>query len=205
MQYGVLYIVSTPIGNLEDITIRALRILKEVSLIAAEDTRHSLKLLNYYSIKKPLISCWSEKEKKASNQIISRLKEGLDIALITDAGTPGISDPGSYTIKEVIKEGIEVIPIPGATAFVAALSASGLDCDEFRFIGFLPHKKSHRIHKLQTLIDEPMTLVFYEAPHRLVDCLNDMLNILGDRKAVLAKEITKIHEEFIRDNLSSLS
>lgn len=204
MHSGVLYIVSTPIGNLEDITLRALRILQEVSIIAVEDTRHSMKLLNHYSIKKPLISCWSQKEKRASQQIISKLKEGIDIALITDAGTPGISDPGVYTIKEAIKEGINIVPVPGPTAFVTALSISGLNSDEFRFIGFLPAKKSYRIKKLQAVANETITLVFYEAPHRIVDCINDMLIVLGDRKAVIAKEITKIHEEFIRDSLSSL-
>jgi 16S rRNA (cytidine1402-2'-O)-methyltransferase len=204
MSSGILYIVSTPIGNLEDITLRALRVLKTVDAIAAEDTRHSLKLLNHYGISKPLISYWSEKEKIRAEEIIDKLKSGLSIALISDAGTPGISDPGALVIKRAIDEGIVVIPIPGPSAFIAALSVSGLPTDEFVFVGFLPQKQSQRQKKLRELSFWQMTLIFYEAPHRLIESLSDMLEFLGNRKIAVVKEITKIHEEIFRGDIKEV-
>lgn len=201
---GTLYIVSTPIGNLEDITLRALRILKSVDVIAAEDTRHSLKLLNYYNISKPMISYWKEKEKIRSDELIERLKRGESIALITDSGTPGISDPGAIIIKRAIEEGFQPIAIPGPSAFIAALSISGLPTDEFVFIGFLPSKSKQRQDYLKNLYLEPKTLIFYEAPHRILETLNDIRNIFGDRKCVVAKEITKIHEDILRGRISQI-
>jgi 16S rRNA (cytidine1402-2'-O)-methyltransferase len=204
MSLGILYVVSTPIGNLEDITFRAIRVLKEVDIIAAEDTRHSLKLLNHYGISKPLISYWSETEKVRSVDILNKLRSGLSIALISDAGTPGISDPGALLIKKAIEEGIEIISVPGPSAFVAALSISGLSTDEFTFFGFLPQKQTHRQKRLKDIAFEQRTLIFYEAPHRLLDTLKDMLDILGNRKAVVVKEITKIHEETVRGYLEDI-
>jgi len=204
MNSGMLYIVSTPIGNLEDITLRALATLKEVDFIAAEDTRHSLKLLNYYNISKPLISYWSEKEKIRAEQIIERLKAGQSCALISDAGTPGISDPGAVLIRMAIEEGISLIPVPGASALIAALSISGLSTEEFIFLGFLPSKPSERQKKLTELSFETRTIIFYEAPHRIIEALTDILHILGDRKAAVAKEITKLHEDISRGKISEI-
>jgi len=201
MASGKLYIVATPVGNLEDITFRALRILKEVDLIAAEDTRHSLKLLNHYGIAKPLISYWSEKEKIKAEEILGKLHSGLSVALISDAGTPGISDPGAVLIKRAIEEKIDLVPIPGPSAFVSALSVSGLPTEEFTFLGFLPSKGGQRQKRLSELRHETRTLCFYEAPHRLVQALSDMRDILGERRAVLAKEITKLHEEVLRGTI----
>lgn len=204
MSFGHLYIVSTPIGNLEDITLRALRVLKEADIIAAEDTRHSSKLLNHYGIRKPLISYWSEKEKIRTDDIIQKLHAGLSVALISDAGTPGISDPGSVLIKRAIEEGINIVPIPGPSAFVTALSVSGISTEEFAFIGFLPQKAAQRQKKLRELALEMRTLIFYEAPHRILDTLSDMEKVLGARKAVLSKEITKMHEEMLRGTISEI-
>lgn len=195
---GLLYIVSTPIGNLEDITLRALRILKEVDIIAAEDTRHSLKLLNHYGISKPMVSYWKEKEQARSDQIMRKLLSGQSVALISDAGTPGISDPGSILIQKAIEADIQIIPVPGPTAFVSALSLSGLPTDEFTFSGFLPARKTQRCKVLKELGLERRTLIFYEAPHRIVETLTDMEMIFTGRKAAVAKEITKMHEEIIR-------
>lgn len=208
VNFGTLYIVSTPIGNLEDITLRALRVLKEVDVIAAEDTRHSLKLLNHYGIAKPLISYWSEKEKIKTAEIIEKLMSGLSVALISDAGTPGISDPGAVLIKRAIEEGINVVPIPGPSALIAALSVSGLSSKEFVFVGFLPANAVQRQKKLKELSLERRTIIFYEAPHRIFDTLSDMDDILGaethKRKVVLAKEITKMHEEVLRGTTSEI-
>lgn len=204
MSQGVLYIVSTPIGNLEDITIRALRILKEVDIIAAEDTRHSLKLLNHYGIKKRLISCWSKTQKRVSNEILDGLKSGLDVALITDAGTPCISDPGFYIVSETIKNGIKVVPIPGCSALISALSVGGIETNEFTFIGFLPNRQSERKKKLEELSQEKRPILFYEAPHRLMETLQDIKTTFGDRHIVVAKEMTKIHEEFMRGKVSDV-
>ncbi len=201
---GTLYIVSTPIGNLEDITLRALRILKEVDVVAAEDTRHSSKLLYHYGISKPLISYWGEKEKVKSTEILERLHSGQSVALISDAGTPGISDPGALLIKKALEEALSVVSIPGASALIAALSISGLSTEEFTFIGFLPAKKGQRQKVLKDLSLEPRTLVFYEAPHRILETLSDMREIFGERKAAVVKEISKIYEEVLRGSISEI-
>ena len=201
---GKLYLVATPIGNLEDITLRAIRVLKEVDLIAAEDTRNSLKLLNHYEIKKPLISYHRHNEELRVDNLIEKLKQGENIAVISDAGTPGISDPGEVIAKEAIKEGIEVIPIPGACAAINALIASGLDTTEFTFLGFLPLNKKLRKEKLNELKSETKTCIIYEAPHKLKNTLQDLKDILEDRQVVLAREITKIHEEFIRGHIEDI-
>jgi 16S rRNA (cytidine1402-2'-O)-methyltransferase len=190
---GTLYIVSTPIGNLEDITLRALKVLKEVDVIAAEDTRHSSKILTHYGISKPLISYWGEKEKVKSTEILERLHSGQSVALVSDAGTPGISDPGAVLIKRAIEEGLSVVSIPGASALIAALSISGLSTEEFTFMGFLPARKSQRQKILKELSLEPRTLVFYEAPHRILETMSDMKEIFGERKAAVVKQISKIY------------
>ena len=201
---GKLYLVATPIGNLEDITLRALRILKEVDLIAAEDTRHTLGLLNHFEISKPLISYYKQNEKSKSEILINKLLDGQNIALVSDAGTPGISDPGEEIVKNAIENGIEIIPIPGACAFVNALIASGLSSKEFCFIGFLSAIKKDKKEKLEEIKYETRTLILYEAPHKLKATLEAVYEILGDRKIVLARELTKIHEEFIRDSVSNI-
>ncbi len=199
-----LYLVATPIGNLDDITLRAIKILNEVDLIAAEDTRHTLKLLNHLEIKKPLISYYKQTEKMKSDILIQKLKEGKDIAIVSDAGTPGISDPGEEMVKNAIENNIQVIPIPGACAAINAIISSGLDTTEFHFIGFLPVNKREKKEKLEKIKKINSTLIFYEAPHKLINTLETMKEILGDRKIVLAREITKIHEEFIRGNISEI-
>jgi 16S rRNA (cytidine1402-2'-O)-methyltransferase len=199
---GILYIVSTPIGNLEDITLRALRVLKEVDAIAAEDTRHSLKLLNHYNISKPLVSYWGEKEKVKAEETLLMLNSGKTVALITDAGTPGISDPGNILIRKAIEEGIRVIPIPGPTAVIAALSISGFSTDAFIFRGFLPVKVSQRLKELKGLSLDPRTIVLYEAPHRLLETLADIREAFDDRRVVVIKEITKFYEEAFRGTAS---
>ena len=201
---GKLYLVATPIGNLEDITFRALKVLKEVDLIAAEDTRHTLGLLNHFEISKPLISYYKEIEKQKSSVLIEKLLNGENIAVVSDAGTPGISDPGEEIVKQAIENGIEVIPIPGAVAFVNALIGSGLNTREFKFVGFLSANNKDRKDKLQEVKYETGTLIFYEAPHKLIQSLNTMYEMLGNRKVVLARELTKIHEEFIREDLETL-
>ena len=201
---GKLYLVATPIGNLEDITVRAIKILKEVDLIAAEDTRHTLKLLNYLEIKKPLISYYKQTEKIKSEILINKLLDGKNIAVVSDAGTPGISDPGAEIVKHAIENNIEVIPIPGACAAINALIASGLDTNEFYFIGFLPVNKKEKKEKLEKIKKINSTLIFYEAPHKLINTLENIKEVLGDRKIVLARELTKIHEEFIRGNISKI-
>ncbi len=202
---AVLYVVSTPIGNLEDITLRAIRTLKEADLIAAEDTRHSLKLLSHFGISKPMISYWSGREKARAEEVMSALREGRSVALISDAGTPGINDPGAVLITEAIKAGIEVVAIPGPSAFLAALSISGLDTGEFTYIGFLPAKPGQRKKALERLAREPRTMVFYEAPHRIIDTLIDMEEAFGKtRQASLAREITKLHEEVLRGDIANI-
>ncbi|MCX7792844.1 MAG: 16S rRNA (cytidine(1402)-2'-O)-methyltransferase [Thermodesulfovibrionales bacterium] len=202
---GVLYIVATPIGNLEDITLRALRVLKDVDFIAAEDTRHSLKLLNHYDIEKPLLSYWSEREKVRSDEIINLLKQGRSVALISDAGTPGISDPGAVLIGRAIDEGLTVVPVPGASALIAALSISGLPTEEFTFCGFLPPRRAERIRKLELLKFERRTLVFYEAPHRLLETVEDFLEVFGgERRVAIFKELTKIHEQVFRGSIQEV-
>ena len=198
---GKLYLVATPIGNLEDITLRALKILKEVDVIAAEDTRNTLKLLNHYNISKPLISYHRHNEEIKKDFLIEKLKNEENIALVTDAGTPGISDPGEIIVREAINNNIEIIPIPGACAAINALICSGINTKEFTFIGFLPLNKKLRKEKLEEIKNETRTLIIYEAPHKLKDTLEDLKIILNERNVVLAREITKIHEEFIRGNI----
>lgn len=195
---GILYLVATPIGNLEDITFRAINILKEVDLIAAEDTRHTLKLLNHYEISKPLISYHRHNEEIKVDGLIEKLKEGQNIAVVSDAGTPAICDPGEVIVKEALKENIKVVPIPGACAFVNALVASGLGTKEFVFYGFLSINKKLRKEKLEQIEKENKTIILYEAPHKLKNTLEDLKEILEDRKIVIARELTKIHEEFIK-------
>lgn len=201
---GKLFVVATPIGNLDDITYRAVKVLSEVELIAAEDTRHTLKLLNHLNISKPLISYYKENERVRVGKIIETIKEGKNVAIVSDAGTPGISDPGQVLIKQAILEGIDVIPIPGACAAISSLICSGFDTSEFVFIGFLSAKKGEKINKLEELKNEVRTLIFYEAPHKIKDTLECMLDVLGDRNISIGREITKIHEEFIRGRISEV-
>ena len=201
---GKLFLVATPIGNLDDITLRALKVLKEVDLIAAEDTRHTLGLLNHFEISKPLISYYRETEKKKSPILIEKLIEGKNIAIVSDAGTPGISDPGEEIIKQAILKNIEIIPIPGCVAFVNALICSGFDTKEFEFIGFLSSNNKEKKDKLEEIKFDTRTIIFYEAPHKMKSTLETMLEILGDREIVLARELTKIHEEFIRGKISTI-
>ena len=201
---GTLYIVATPIGNLEDITLRALRILKEVDIIAAEDTRHTLQLLNHFKISKPLISYYKQIEEERSSAILEKLESGQNVALVSDAGTPGISDPGEVIIKKAIERKINVVPVPGACAAINALICSGIKTDEFCFMGFLPANITEKKRKLEANKDEVKTLIFYEAPHKLIKTLEVMQEILGDRKISLCKELTKIHENFERDRISSI-
>ncbi len=201
---GILYIVATPIGNLEDITLRAINILKEVDLIAAEDTRHTLKLLNHLEISKPLISYHRHNEDIKTDILLKELKQGKQIALVSDAGTPGICDPGEEVIKKCIEEEIKIVPIPGACAMINALICSGLDTKEFLFMGFLPLNKKNRKEKLKEIKNETKTIILYEAPHKLEATLKDLKEILENRKIVLARELTKIHEEYIRENLDVL-
>jgi 16S rRNA (cytidine1402-2'-O)-methyltransferase len=201
---GTLYIVSTPIGNLEDITLRALRILGEVDMIAAEDTRHSIKLLNHHGIRKPMISYWREKEQERSDEIISRLQGGQSIALISDAGTPGIADPGAVIIQKAIRENMQIVSVPGPSAVVAALSVAGLPTERFTYLGFLPSRKMQRKKLIGDLRFEEGTLIFYEAPHRILESLQDMADILGVRRAAVVKEITKIHEDVVRGTITEV-
>jgi len=201
---GTLYIVATPIGNLEDITLRALRILKEADLIAAEDTRHSRKLLTHFGISRPLTSYFDHNKEVKGGVILERLQQGQNVALVTDAGTPCVSDPGYQLVRDAVAAGITVIPIPGACAAIAALSASGLPSDVFTFAGFLSNRQGRRREKLESLVSAPGLLIFYEAPKRLLTTLRDMLETLGDREVVLARELTKVYEEFLRGRLSAL-
>lgn len=194
---GILYLVATPIGNLDDITLRAIKTLEAVDYIAAEDTRHTLKILNHLNISKPLISCYKENELIKSDILISKLKEGKNIALVSDAGTPVISDPGEELVHNAIKNNIKVVPIPGACALITALIASGISAKEFCFVGFLPVNKTEKTNKLLSLHEIDKTLIFYEAPHKLLNTLTCIKEILGNRKIALARELTKIHEEFI--------
>ena len=201
---GILYIIATPIGNLEDITLRAIRILKEVDLIAAEDTRHTLKLLNHLEISKPLISYHRHNEEIRTEELIKELKTGKNIGLVSDAGTPGICDPGEEIIKKCIEESIKVVPIPGACAMINALITSGISTKEFIFLGFLPLNKKSRKEKLEEIKNANKTIILYEAPHKLKSTLNDLSLILEDRSVVLARELTKIHEEYIRGTVKEL-
>lgn len=201
---GKIYLVATPIGNLEDITFRAISVLKDVDIIAAEDTRHTLKLLNYYEISKPLISYHRHNEDVKSDVLIEKVLNGQNVAIVTDAGTPGISDPGEEIVKEAIKNNIEIIPIPGACAFVNAIIASGLNTKQFSFYGFLPMNKKLRKKTFENILKENKTIIIYEAPHKLHKTLQDILDNIGDIKCVIAKELTKIHETFFRGKISDL-
>ncbi|MCU0599321.1 MAG: 16S rRNA (cytidine(1402)-2'-O)-methyltransferase [Desulfobacterales bacterium] len=201
---GRLYIVATPIGNLKDITFRAIETLNTVDIIAAEDTRHTRKLLSHFQIKSRLVSCHEHNETFRIPMLLERLQSGLSVALVSDAGTPSVSDPGYRLATAAIAEGIRVVPIPGASAAISALSASGLPSDSFFFAGFLPATSSKRRAKLEELSNIPSTLIFYESPRRFSSSLADMLKVLGDRPAVIAREMTKLHEEFLRGSLSEL-
>jgi 16S rRNA (cytidine1402-2'-O)-methyltransferase len=194
-----LYLVGTPIGNLEDITLRALRVLKEVDVIACEDTRQTQKLLNHYAIQTRTTSYHEHNEMTRSAELVKEMQEGTSVALVTDAGMPGISDPGYRLIALAIRHRVPVVPIPGASAFLAALVASGLPTDSFRFGGFLPAKRGERRAALEAIKTSPRTQVFYEAPHRIVETLTDVVEVLGEgRHVVIAREVTKLHEEFLR-------
>jgi 16S rRNA (cytidine1402-2'-O)-methyltransferase len=200
---AVLYVVATPIGNLEDITLRALRVLKEAALIACEDTRHTRKLLDHYGIATPTLSYHEHNEAQRAAELVDKLKSGTTIALVSDAGMPGVSDPGYRVISLAIQQGIPVVPVPGASAVVTALAASGLPTDSFRFSGFLPSKQVQRRNALGQIRASDATEVFYEAPHRLVECIEDIVDVLGPhRPVVVAREITKLHEEFLRGTAS---
>ncbi|TWJ32905.1 16S rRNA (cytidine(1402)-2'-O)-methyltransferase [Geobacter argillaceus] len=201
---GVLYIIATPIGNLEDITFRAVRTLKEVDLIAAEDTRHSRKLLSHFGIGTKLTAYHDHNERLKSDHLLSQLREGKNLALITDAGTPCIADPGYRIAQAAVAAGIRVVPIPGPSAVMAALSAAGLPTDRFAFEGFLPPRQGKRRAHLAELAAEERVMLFYEAPHRLAATLADMLAVLGNRQVVVARELTKIHEEFRRGTVAEL-
>lgn len=202
MKRGILYICPTPIGNLEDITLRTIRILGEVDLIAAEDTRHTIKLLNHYDIKKPLTSYHEHNIKEKGSMLIEKLSLGQNIALVSDAGMPGISDPGEELIRQAIDEGIEVIGLPGATASITALVISGLSTDKFIFEGFLSSKKGDRKKELEKIKEYRKTTIIYEAPHRLINLLEDMRDILGDRKISISRELTKKYEETFRGTVA---
>jgi len=201
---GTLYIVATPIGNLEDITLRARRILRECDWIACEDTRQTRKLLEHLNISRPLVSYYEHNEAGRAGELVAKLEAGANVALVSDAGTPLISDPGYRVVTAAIDAGIPVVPIPGVTAAVSALSASGLATDSFRFCGFLPARTSQRRKMLEHLKQETCTLVFYETPHRILDALKDVEAVMGSRPAVVARELTKIHEEFLRGTAAQI-
>ena len=203
-QPGTLYVVATPIGNLEDLTLRAVRVLREVTLIACEDTRRTARLLQAHQISTPTTSFFEHNERWKGDRILRALREGRDVALVSDAGTPGISDPGFRLVREARAEGLAVVPVPGASAAVAALSVSGLPTDRFLFVGFLPARTHARRQALEGLARQRETLVVYEAPTRVVATLSDMIEIWGDRDAFLCREATKIHEEYVRGLLSAL-
>ncbi len=205
IEKGILYVVATPIGNLQDFSPRAQSVLRQVNLIAAEDTRHSRHLLNHFSITTQLQSLHEHNERQIAHILLQRLHNDDNIALISDAGTPLISDPGYYLIQTALAEQITVMPIPGPSALISALSVAGFPADRFVFEGFLPAKAAARRQRLEILVEESRTLVFYEAPHRLVDCVNDMAQIFGEaRQAVLVKELTKVFETVYRDTLSGI-
>ncbi|HEX8636065.1 MAG TPA: 16S rRNA (cytidine(1402)-2'-O)-methyltransferase [Pyrinomonadaceae bacterium] len=201
---GTLYLVATPIGNLEDITGRALRVLREVDVIACEDTRHTRTLLNHFSITTKTLSYHEHNERERAAELVARLAAGASVAVVSDAGTPGINDPGFRLVRACIERDINVVPLPGATAFVSALVASGLPTDEFYFAGFLPPRQHARRLRLAALANVPATLVFYEAPHRIAGALADAREILGEREAAVARELTKLHEEIARGRLTEL-
>jgi 16S rRNA (cytidine1402-2'-O)-methyltransferase len=202
---GCLYLVGTPIGNLEDITLRALRILKETDQIACEDTRHTQKLLTHYGIRKPLVSYHEHNELTRAPELVVAMEQGAKIALVSDAGMPLVSDPGHRLVSLCLRHRISVIPIPGPSALLASLSASGMPSEEFLFVGFLPARGGERRRALERLRIEERTIILYEAPHRVAECVREALGILGDRQACLAREVTKLHEEFVRGRLSEIS
>jgi 16S rRNA (cytidine1402-2'-O)-methyltransferase len=201
---GTLFVVATPIGNLRDITSRALEVLKQVDLIACEDTRQTIKLLNHFGIQKPLTSYHDFNEEKKAQELVQQLRGDTNVALVSDAGTPAISDPGYRIVRICRERAIPVVAIPGPNAAVAALSASGLPSDEFLFLGFLPATKNARKQKLEAVANVTSTLIFYEAPHRIEDVLSDMQEVLGDREVCVSREITKIHEEHLYGKLSEV-
>ena len=201
---GKLYIVATPIGNLEDITLRAINVLKSVDIIIAEDTRHSLKLLNHLEISKPLISYHRHNEEEKTDVILDKIDEGNNIALISDAGTPVISDPGEIIVKKALERNISVIPIPGACAIITALMAAGVNTRNFTFYGFLSINKKIRMKELEQIKNNKSTIILYEAPHKIINTLRDLEEYVGERQIVLARELTKIHEEFIRGNIKEV-
>ena len=201
---GSLYVVATPIGNLKDITIRALDVLKEVDIIACEDTRHTKKLLTHYDIPTKLVSYHEHNEVKRTQEVLGMLKDGFNVAIVSDAGTPVVSDPGYVLISEALKEGYRIVPIPGATAFLPALILSGISNDKFTFCGFLERKASKRREQLAELKMREDTLIFYEAPHRIVSMLEDVKTVLGDRRCAAVKEITKLHEKAISGTVSEV-
>lgn len=204
LQSSTLYLVATPIGNLEDMTLRALRVLRECDVVAAEDTRRTGQLLKHFGISKPLLSYFQFNEARRSEEIIERLRRGEKVALVTDAGSPGISDPGERVVKAAIAAGLRVEPVPGACALVAGLTASGLPTDEFHFIGFLPHKSGQRRNKLEALKGASGTLVFYESPYRIEKLLGELNEVYPERQVVLARELTKKFEEFLRGTPAEL-
>jgi 16S rRNA (cytidine1402-2'-O)-methyltransferase len=196
---GTLYVVATPIGNLEDITYRAVRVLREAGLIACEDTRHTAKLLHHFGIDRPTVSYHEHNEAARAEELVEKLEQGLNVAQVSDAGMPGISDPGYRVIRLAIERGIQVVPVPGPSALIAALAASGLPTDNFQFLGFLPAKSGQRRTTLEAFRDAQHTVVAYEAPHRIAETMQDIVEILGaKRPVVLARELTKLHEEFVR-------
>src|SRR5580693_1689148 len=201
---GCLYVVSTPIGNLEDITLRALRILKEADMIACEDTRQTLKLLAHFDIPKRLVSYHEHNEITRAPEVVIEMEQGAKIALVTDAGTPAVSDPGYRLVSLCLRHGIQVVPVPGASAVMASIAVSGMPIEEFVFAGFLPSRPTERRKSLRALANEPRTIALYEAPHRLLDTLEDALEILGNRPVVIAREVTKIYEEFLRGHIEDL-
>jgi len=204
-QPGTLYVVATPIGNLEDITLRAIRVLGAVDVIAAEDTRHTRKLLSHLGIAKPMLSYYKDKEVSRGEQVLDRLRNGENIALVSDAGTPAISDPGHFITRMALEAGIRVVPIPGPSALTAALSVAGLATGTFLFLGFLPSRSAARRRFLKTIVHHPYACVFYEAPQRLAACLEDCLEIMGDRGIFWGRELTKVHEELRTSTLARLA
>lgn len=202
---GTLFVVATPLGNLDDLTFRAVKCLKEVNLIACEDTRRTAKLLNHLGIKKPLLSCFEHNELSRVDEILAKIAQGEDVALVSDAGTPTISDPGFPLIRAAHERGLKVSPVPGPSALIAALSASGLPTDAFLFAGFLPRTSAARRERIDELKSQRGTLIVYESPHRVLESLSDLIAVLGDRDAFLCREVTKLHEELLRAPLSQIA
>lgn len=201
---GTLYVVATPIGNLEDVTLRALRVLREVDLVAAEDTRHVRKLLDHYGVRKRVVSYHEHNERRRAPQLVAALRSGRSVALVSDAGTPALSDPGYHLVRACADAQIPVVPVPGPSAATAALVVSGLPTDRFLFVGFPPRRRTARRRFFEEIRDQRATLVLFEAPHRLAECLEDALAVLGDRRAAVCRELTKLHEEVRRGSLGEL-